>query len=131
MTSPEAHQNYTRCGHFKPIGCGVSDPCGQACCKQQVHHRREEGCLPSERPGAVTETCPGNVRPGKALQGGQRGRRGWRNGEEPGFPRCPAPSAAASPAAEPKLEHIRSCPAVSLTHLPWFLAVKPRWPLFR
>lgn len=50
MTSPEAHQNYPRCGHFKPIGCGVSDPCGQACCKQQVHHHRQEGCLPSERP---------------------------------------------------------------------------------
>ena len=67
---------------------------------------------------------------GLAVQGGQRGGRGRRNGEEPGFPQRPAPNTAASPTAEP-LEHIRSHPTVSLAQLPWFLAVKPRWPLFR
>ena len=63
-------------GKHRDVGCRVSDPCGQACCKQKVHHGRREGCLPSKRPGAVTETRPGNARPGKAFAGGQRGGRG-------------------------------------------------------
>lgn len=143
MTSPEAHQNCTRCGHFKSIGCRVSDPCGQVCCKQKVHHRRREGCLPRERPEAVTETCPGKDTHKRILaklskeDSGVEGDR-WK-GEEPGFPWRPAPRAAARPAAEP-LKHIRSRPAISLAHLPWLLTVKsqpppttllPHWPLFR
>ena len=79
----------------------------------------------------MMETCPGKDTHKRILAklskegSGVEGDR--RNSEEPGFPRHPAPRATAGPTAE-SLKHIRSRPAISLAHLPWFLTVKPQPP---
>lgn len=105
-------------------------PVGRRAANKRPITADKKAVCPAKGPEPWPKHARGTRVLAKLSQEGSGAEGDRRNGEEPGFPQRPVPGAASSPAAEP-LKHVRSRPAVSLAHLPWFPAVKPRWPLFR